>query len=40
MEVELEKVGINRKDRIINIASLNPLVAFAGRKIFRSLQEN
>jgi CBS domain-containing protein len=35
MEVELEKVGINRKDRIINIASLTPLIAFADERIFQ-----
>jgi CBS domain-containing protein len=33
MEVELEKVGINRKEKIISISSLNPLVAFVGEKI-------
>jgi CBS domain-containing protein len=33
MEVELEKVGMNRKEKIISISSLNPLVAFVGEKI-------
>ncbi|MDT7858701.1 MAG: CBS domain-containing protein [Candidatus Aenigmarchaeota archaeon] len=33
IEVELEKVGINKKERILSISSLNPVVAFVGEKI-------
>jgi len=34
MEVELEKVGINRKNKIITISSLNPLVAHVEERLF------
>jgi len=33
IEVQLEKVGIDRKDIIISISSKNPVVAFLGEKI-------
>jgi CBS domain-containing protein len=33
VEVQLEKVGINRKDKILSISSKNPVVAFSGEKI-------
>jgi CBS domain-containing protein len=33
MEVELEKIGIQRENKILSIASLNPLVASIGERI-------
>jgi CBS domain-containing protein len=33
MEIELEKVGINRKEKIFSISTPNPLVAFTGEKV-------
>jgi len=32
-ELQLEKIGINREDKIITICSGNPIVAFSGEKI-------
>jgi CBS domain-containing protein len=34
MEIELEKVGIDRSGKIISISSLNPLVAFVNESVF------
>jgi CBS domain-containing protein len=34
MEIELEKVGIDRSKKIISISSLNPLVAFVNESVF------
>jgi CBS domain-containing protein len=34
MEIELEKIGINRNENIVSISSLNPIVAFTGEKIY------
>jgi len=33
VEMQLEKIGINRDDKIITICSKNPVVAFSGEKI-------
>jgi len=43
MEVRLESIGIERKDKIITISSLNPIVSYLGEKVIdvcRKLSES